>query len=39
MQDGVPSVPSQLKAVRRLIALLTSTAEKGVAGKKPEIIE
>jgi hypothetical protein len=38
MNHGIPSSPTHLESQRRLIALLTSTAEIGAVGKKSNII-
>jgi hypothetical protein len=38
MKDGMPSSPTHLEGLRRLIALLTSDAEIGAVGKTSEAI-
>jgi hypothetical protein len=38
MNDGIPSNPTHLEGLRRLIALLTSAAEIGAVGNKSVII-
>jgi hypothetical protein len=38
MKDGIPSSPTHLEGLRRLIALFTSAAEIRAVGKKSEAI-
>jgi hypothetical protein len=38
MKDGIPSRPTNLEGLRRLIALLTSAEDIGAVDKKSEVI-